>query len=150
MGLSSPLPWPRTARRSGCKGARNAREPATNPCSPTGANGSHLRSFASDAKVGKGEQKMRPRSRDAPPVKLPDTCGRLRVSPVILGGTDPTGTHPWLWGQSEIGNAAVKTVSEPNSPQADRLSRFFALIWAMSMGPSENSPSPAFRVNSRK
>ena len=34
--------------------------------------------------------------------------------------------------------------------QADRRSRLLALIWAMRMGPSENSPSPAFRVNSRK
>ena len=54
MGLSSPLPCPQTARPSGYKGARNAREPATNPCSATGASGSHLRSFASHAKVGKG------------------------------------------------------------------------------------------------
>src|ERR1700733_708253 len=41
VGLSSPLPCPQTAKRSGCKGARNAREPATNPCSATGASGSH-------------------------------------------------------------------------------------------------------------
>jgi hypothetical protein len=54
VGLSSPLPCPQTARRSGCKGARNARKPATNPCSATGASGSHIRSFASHAKVGKG------------------------------------------------------------------------------------------------
>src|SRR5271165_3689085 len=32
LGLSSPLPCPPTARRSRCKGARNAREPATHPC----------------------------------------------------------------------------------------------------------------------
>ena len=31
LGLSSPLPCPPTARRSRCKGARNAREPATHP-----------------------------------------------------------------------------------------------------------------------
>src|SRR5271156_5363281 len=32
LGFSLPLPRPPTARRSCCKGARNAREPATNPC----------------------------------------------------------------------------------------------------------------------
>ena len=32
LGLASPLPCPPTARRSRCKGARNAREPATHPC----------------------------------------------------------------------------------------------------------------------
>ena len=31
LGLSSPLPCQPTARRSRCKGARNAREPATDP-----------------------------------------------------------------------------------------------------------------------
>ena len=31
LGLSSPLPRTPTARRSRCKGARNAREPATHP-----------------------------------------------------------------------------------------------------------------------
>ena len=40
-GLSSPLPRPPTARRSRCKGARNAREPATHPCGAAGASGSH-------------------------------------------------------------------------------------------------------------
>src|SRR5271156_5595617 len=34
--LFSPLPCPQTARPSGCKGARNARKPATNPCSAPG------------------------------------------------------------------------------------------------------------------
>jgi hypothetical protein len=37
-----PLPCRQTARTSGCKGARKAREPATNPCSATGASGSHF------------------------------------------------------------------------------------------------------------
>jgi hypothetical protein len=41
LGLSSPLPRPPTARRSRCKGARNAREPATHPCGANGASGSH-------------------------------------------------------------------------------------------------------------
>ena len=41
LGLSSPLPRPPTARRSRCKGARNAREPATHPCGAAGASGSH-------------------------------------------------------------------------------------------------------------
>ena len=41
LGLSSPLPRPQTARRSRCKGARNAREPATHPCGAAGASGSH-------------------------------------------------------------------------------------------------------------
>ena len=50
VGLSLPLPCPQTAKPSGCKGAR---KPATNPCSATGASGSHPRSFASQAKLGK-------------------------------------------------------------------------------------------------
>jgi hypothetical protein len=53
MGLSPPLPYPQTARPSGCKGARNARKPATNPCCATGASGSHVRSSASHAKLDK-------------------------------------------------------------------------------------------------
>ena len=52
-------------------------------------------------------------------------------------------------GQSKRVVASRRTVSQP-CPQADRFSRFLALIWAMRMGPSENSPSAAFRVNSRK
>jgi hypothetical protein len=110
MGLSSPLPCPRTARRSGCKGARNAREPATNPCSPTGASGSHLRSFASHAKVDKGGAN-RKCGQDAGTIdgpNDPDMGTRLPLSkdrvhfPVIVGGADPTGTHPWLQGRIEV------------------------------------------------
>jgi hypothetical protein len=102
MGLSSPLPCPRTARRSGCKGARNAREPATNPCSPTGASGSHLRSFASHAKVGKGgaNRKCVPEAETLRGSDPPDMCGRFpslqtgRVSPIIVSAADQTGTSP--------------------------------------------------------
>ena len=110
MGLSSPLPCPQTARRSGCKGARNAREPATNPCSPTGASGSHLRSFASHAKVGKGgaNRKCVPEAETLRGSDHPDMCGRFPslqtgpVSRVIVSGADQTGTFPLLWGP--IGN----------------------------------------------
>jgi hypothetical protein len=83
-------------------------------------------------------------------------CTRLPLSkyrvhfPVIVGGTDPTGTHPWLQGPIEVKDGAAENCKPTMPPQADRLSRFLALIWAMRMGPSENSPSPAFRVNSRK
>ena len=41
LGLSSPLPRPPTARRSRCKGARNAREPATHPWRRERRSGSH-------------------------------------------------------------------------------------------------------------
>jgi hypothetical protein len=101
VGLSSPLPCPQTARRSGCKGARNARKPATNPCSATGASGSHIRSFASHAKLGKGGAN-RKSGQDAWTIdepNNPDMCTRLplskdrAVSPVIVIDADSTATH---------------------------------------------------------
>jgi len=52
LGLSSPLPRPPTARRSRCKGARNAREPRDKPLSarpPLAV--AILFSFAHQAKV---------------------------------------------------------------------------------------------------
>jgi hypothetical protein len=110
VGLSSPLPCPQTARRSGCKGARNARKPATNPCSATGASGSHIRSFASHAKLGKGGAN-RKCGQDAGTIdgpNDPDMCTRLPFSkdrvhfPFIVGGTDPRGAHPWLQGPIEV------------------------------------------------
>ena len=88
VGLSSPLPCPQTARRSGCKGARNAREPATNPCSVTGASGSHFRSFASHAKVGKGgaNRKCVPEEQRRSAGQTPDMCGRFLS---LQTGTSP-------------------------------------------------------------
>jgi hypothetical protein len=52
LGLASPLPCPETARRSCCKGARNAREPLDEPLSarPTLAV-AILVSFAHHGKV---------------------------------------------------------------------------------------------------
>ena len=76
LGLSSPLPCPQTARPSGCKGARNAREPATNPCSATGASGIHpppLR-FAREVGQSRREREIRPRSRGDRRAKYPDIC----------------------------------------------------------------------------
>jgi hypothetical protein len=110
VGLSSPLPRAQTARPSGCKGARNAREPATNPCSATGASGSHLPLLRFSREVGQSrrEQKTRRRSKDdrwAINSDVERDFPSLRtapVPPVIVGGTDPTGTYPWLWGS--IGN----------------------------------------------
>ena len=116
MGLSSPLPCPQTARPSGCKGARNAREPATNPCSATGASGSHSRPFASHAKVGKaganGKSGLKAGTIGGP--NDPDMCTRFPFSKsrarflVIVSGTDPTGTHPWLWGSIGIRDGTAK------------------------------------------
>ena len=70
------------ARPSGCKGARNARKPATNPCSATGASGSHLRSFASHASFGQSwrEREIGPKSRDDPRAKPPHMCARFPLS----------------------------------------------------------------------
>jgi hypothetical protein len=51
-GFSSPLPCPSTARRSRCKGARNAREPRDEPLSARPALAvAILFSFAHQAKV---------------------------------------------------------------------------------------------------
>ena len=109
VGLSSPLPCPQTARRSGCKGARNAREPATNPCSPTGASVSHLRSFASHAKLGKGgaNRKCVPEAETLRGSDPPDMSGKFpslqigRVSPLILSAADQTGTSPFARGAKQ-------------------------------------------------
>ena len=114
MGFFSPLPCP-PARPSGCKGARNARKPATNPCSATGASGSHLRSFASHASLGKAgaNGKSDPKAgtirgpnrptcaRDFPSLRTGpvspqdrDRCGSDRNSPSVLGVNLKTGTAP--------------------------------------------------------
>jgi hypothetical protein len=117
------LPRPQTARRWGCKGARNARKPATNPCSATGASGRNLRSFASHAKLDKAGAN-RKCGQDAGTIDGPltPTCARDfpslrtgRVSPVTVGGTDPTGTRPWLWGQSKIRDGAEENC-KPTMP----------------------------------
>jgi hypothetical protein len=107
MGLFSPLPCLQTARPSGCKGARNAREPATNPCSATGASGSHVYSFAFSREVGQSrrEQKMRPRSKDER--RSPFLRDRARF-PRHRGRYGSNRNYPWLWGQSEIRDGAVK------------------------------------------
>ena len=123
MGLSSPLPCPQTARPSGCKGARNAREPATNPCSATGASGSHLRSFASHAKVGKGgaNRKCVPEAGTIGGSNNPDMCTRFPLStdrarfPVIVSGADQTGTPPRHRGQPEIRDGAAEEL-KPTMP----------------------------------
>ena len=124
MGLSSPLPCPQTARPSGCKGARNAREPATNPCSATGASGSHLRSFASHAKLGKAGANGKsgrkagtirgpnhpdmctrfPLSKDR--ARFPRYRGRSRIRPELTLGSG---------GQSEIRDGAAKNC-KPTMP----------------------------------
>jgi hypothetical protein len=82
VGLFSPLPRPQTARPSGCKGARNARKLATNPCSATGASGSHLRSFASLAKWDKAGANIKCRREagviDGP--SNPDICTSFPLS----------------------------------------------------------------------
>jgi hypothetical protein len=131
VGLSPPLPRPQTARPSGCKGARNARKPATNPCSATGASGSHLRSFASHAKLDKagGNRKCGRKAGTINGPNNPDVCTRFpfsknwarfpryrerrgsdRNSPLALGG------------QSEIRDGAAKncmpTMPSGGSPLA--------------------------------
>jgi hypothetical protein len=136
VGFSSPLPCPQTARPSGYKGARNAREPATNPCSATGASGSNLRSFASHAKVGKARanEKSGREGGTIGGTNNPDMCKRFplpktRASfPVIVSGADQTGislrhgapTRNKVWRRPRG--------PHPTMPQADRFSRFLALI----------------------
>jgi hypothetical protein len=158
MGLSSPLPCLQTARPSGCKGARRARKPATNPCSATGASGIHppLLRFSREFGQSRREREIQPKEGT---IRAPDNSGMYARFPRAKG----PGSFPLLsWavrirleltlgsgGQSERRAEAAKK-SKATMPQADRRSRFLALIWAMRMGPSENSPSPAFRVNSRK
>src|SRR5271169_3526617 len=70
LGLASPLPCPPTARRSRCKGARNAREPADAPLAarPAPAVAIPL-SFASHAKAQRRrrEQEIGPMSRGSTP-----------------------------------------------------------------------------------
>jgi hypothetical protein len=124
VGLSSPLPRPQTARPSGYKGARNAREPATNPCSATGASGSHLRSFASHAKVDKAGANrkcgLEARTIDGP---LSPTCARDFPSPrtvSVFPSSWAVRIQPELTlgsgGQSKIGNGAVKECQRTRLP----------------------------------
>ena len=124
MGLFSPLPCPQTARPSGCKGARNARKPATNPCSATGASGSHLRSFASHAKLDKAGAN-RKCGREAGTIdgpNNPDICTRFPRS------KGPGAFPPLSWavrirpeltlgagGQSEIRDGTAKNC-KPTMP----------------------------------
>ena len=122
VDFSSPLPCPQTARPSGYKGARKAREPTTNPCSATGASGSHLRSFASQAKVGKARanRKCVPEAGTIDGQITP-TWARdfsfLRTGLVpafIVSGTHQTAVSPWHW--EPIGNEGPprRIVSEPH------------------------------------
>ena len=82
VGLSSPLPCPQTARPSGCKGARNARKPATNPCSATGASGIHppLLRFSREVGQRRREQKMRREAGTINGPNNPEMCTRLPLS----------------------------------------------------------------------
>jgi hypothetical protein len=86
----------------------------------------------------------------------PYMCARFTLSedraffPKMVVGADQIGTHPLYRGSIENQRRRSQNRPTGRTPQADRRSRFLALIWAMRMGPSENSPSPAFRVNSRK
>ena len=124
MGLSSPLPCPQTARPSGCKGARNARKPATNPCSAADASGSHPAPLRFSREVGQSRRNGNS-GRKAGTIggpNNPDISKRFplskdrAVSPVIVGGPDPTGTHAWLMGgQSEIRDDAAKNC-KPTMP----------------------------------
>ena len=101
---SSPSPAvPSTARRSGYKGARNAREPATNPCSATGASGSHLRSFASQRKWTAGGANRKCVPEQGRSTRKPDMGTRFPLeepglSPAfIVSGTHQTAVSPWHW-----------------------------------------------------
>ena len=117
MGLFLPLPCPQTARPSRCKGARNAREPATNPCSATGASGSHPRSFASHAKVGRAGANGKS-GREAAAIARPndfDICTKFalgRTAPVSSGmvtATYQTGTYPFGKRRRSISKAGNTT-----------------------------------------
>ena len=151
-----PCPAP-NRETVGLQGARNAREPATNPCSPTGASGSHPRCLGSHAKVGKAgaNRKCGPEAGTIGQPNHPDMCTRFPLSKNRARfphyrdrrGTDRN-SHLALGANRKSGTAPRRAGNHAH--QADRRSRFLALIWAMRMGPSENSPSPAFRVNSRK
>ena len=99
---------------------------------------------------------MRPRSKDDRRAIIPDMCKRFPLAknrvrfPRHRGRYGSDRNSPSALGRNGNKERRREELSANHSPQADRLSRFLALIWAMSMGPSENSPSPAFRVNSRK
>jgi hypothetical protein len=124
VGLSSPLPCPQTARPSGCKGARNAREPATNPCGATGASGSHLRSLASHGKLGKSgaNRKCGPEARMVDGLSTP-ACAQDFPSPrtvSVFPSSWAVRIQPELTlgsgGQSKIGNGAVKECQRTRLP----------------------------------
>jgi hypothetical protein len=82
MGLSSPLPCLQTARPSGCKGARNARKPATTLVARPALAVSRLRSLASHAKLDKAgaNRKCGPEARMIDRPNNPDMCTRFPLS----------------------------------------------------------------------
>src|ERR1700722_19412720 len=83
LGFSSPLPCPPTARRSRCKGARNAREPRDEPLSARASlAGAILFSFAHPAKV-----RRRWREQEIPTAIM----GRLINGQWKAGGSGITG-----------------------------------------------------------
>jgi hypothetical protein len=127
VGLSSPLPCPQTARPSGYKGARNAREPATNPCSATGASGSHprtpsllTRSWAKPARTENAAAKQGRSTGQITPTSARDFPSRRtgRISPVFVTDADQTGTSPGTGGQLEIrdGTADCKPAMPSGGP----------------------------------
>ena len=115
-------------------------------------------SLASHAKVGKARANGKS-GREGGTIgepNNPDMCTRFPLSsglPRLQRYREQYGSarnSPSALGVNRKGGTALRRKVRQPCPQADRRSRFLALIWAMRTGPSENSPSPAFRVNSRK
>ena len=158
VGLSSPLPCPqprdrRAARARGTRGSLR-RTLVARPALAVAISAPSLltRSWAKAARTenaaktqGRSTGQMTRRcARDFPSLRtgyISPLSWAVRIRRELTLGSR---------GPSKLRDGAAENCKPTMPPQADRLSRFLALIWAMRMGPSENSPSPAFRVSSRK
>jgi hypothetical protein len=123
VGLSSPLPCPqprdrRAARARGTRGSLRRTLVARLALAVAISAPSLLtRSWTTQART---ENAAKTQGRSTGQITL--TCARDfpslrtgRVSPVTVGGTDPTGTRPWLWGQSKIRDGAEENC-KPTMP----------------------------------
>ena len=148
-----PAPKPRDRRAARARGTRGSlrRTLVARPALAVAISAPSLlaRSWTKPARTGNRAEKQGRSAGQTIPTRAFSFKG-IAPFPRYRGRSGSDWNQPLAPGVSwKEGPAPRRKVSQP-CPQADRLSRFLALIWAMRTGPSENSPSPAFRVNSRK
>ena len=137
FGLSSPLPRPSTARRSRCKGARNAREPATHPCGAAGASGSRcpllrftrrLSGDGANKNFGRRRGVRRPAAANGPAARLA-SARKAKQSPLgqaldIGAPANECKARTCLRAHSElalaVGGRSPASINIDSDPESDR------------------------------